>query len=133
MSFKITIVETPVPQASNLNEKLMWFGSSLGLFGNRDKDKSMFRIFIEMLKYARGGIPVSSDELALRLGLTRGTVIHHINKLISSGLIVVENNRYHLRVSSLRSLVKEMERDLEKQLAEIKTVASEIDELLELE
>ena len=133
MGFRITIVETPAPKTPNLNEKLMWLGYSLGLFGSRDKDKSMFRIFIELLKYARQGVPVSSDELAAHLHLSRGTVVHHINKLIDAGFIMVSNNRYYLKVSSLRHLIEEMQEDLEHQLAEIKQVASEIDELLTLE
>jgi len=87
---------------------------------------------IELLKYARRGIPISSDELAAHLNLSRGTVIHHINKLIDAGFIMVQNNRYYLKVSSLKALIEEMQEDLEHQLAEIKQVAAEIDELLTL-
>lgn len=132
MAFKITIVSSPAPTSNNLNEKLMWLGGSLGLFGKRDKDKSCFRIFIELLKYARKNMPISSDELALRLGLTRGTVVHHINRMMDAGLIVVHENRYFLRVSNLKALVESVKKDLEQNLNEIKQIASDIDELLEL-
>ncbi len=45
---------------------------------------------------------------------------------------MVQNNRYYLKVSSLKALIEEMQEDLEHQLAEIKQVAAEIDELLTL-
>lgn len=133
MTFKITIISTPAPQTNNLNDKLMWLGGSLGLFSSRDKDKSCFRIFIELLKYAKNNMPVSSDELALRLGLTRGTVIHHINRMMDAGLIVVHENRYFLRVTNLKALVESVQKDLEQNLNDIKSIASEVDKLMNLE
>ena len=47
---RITIIRMRRPETPSLNEELQWFGSSLGLFNLRDKDKSCFRIFIELLK-----------------------------------------------------------------------------------
>ena len=126
-------MSSPIPETDNLNDKLMWLGGSLGLFSSRDKDKSCFRIFIEMLKYARRGLPISSDELAHSLGLTRGTVIHHINRMIDAGLIIVHENRYFLRVSNLRKLIDSVQKDMEKSLSNIKQIAGEIDDLLDLE
>lgn len=132
MDFKITIVSSARPKTTNLNEELLWFGGSLGLFGLRDRDKSCFRIFIEMLKNARANIPISSDEIALRLGLTRGTVIHHINKLMDAGIVIATNNRYYLRVSNLKRLIEEMQADLNKQMQELKEIAGDIDNKLKL-
>jgi biotin operon repressor len=54
-----------------------------------------------MVKSAKKGIPLSSDELAYRTGLSRGTVIHHINKLIDSGIVVPAHRGYILRVDNL--------------------------------
>ena len=50
MPTKITIIRIRKPAQSNINKELQWLGSSLGLFGLRDKDKSCFRIFIELIK-----------------------------------------------------------------------------------
>ena len=41
---KITIISAKKPKESDINEKLQWFGGSLGLFGIRYKDKSCFRV-----------------------------------------------------------------------------------------
>ena len=132
MRFKVTIVSTDKPPESNVNEELLWLGGSLGLFGSRDKDKSCFRIFIEMLKTARANRPISSDDIAERLGLTRGTVIHHINKLIDSGIVVNYDNRYTLKVQTLAKMIEEMQVDLNKRMQELHAIARDIDNKLKL-
>ena len=100
----------------------------MGLFNLRDKDKSCFRIFVELIKAAKANRIVSSDELAFRLGLTRGTVIHHINSLISAGIVVHEAGGYRLRVNSLEELVDEVEKDLLRTFDRLKNIAHELDE-----
>jgi len=53
---KITIISMNRPAQKNINQELQWFGSSLGLFNLRDKDKSTFRVFIELLKATKSGV-----------------------------------------------------------------------------
>jgi len=50
---RITIINIRKRSLDNINMKLQWLGSSLGLFNLRDKDKSCFRIFIEVIKSAK--------------------------------------------------------------------------------
>ena len=129
---KVTIVRISKPQEHEINEELQWFGNTLGLFNLRDKDKSCFRVFIELLKAAKKDNPLSSDELAEKLGLTRGTVVHHINKLMSSGLVIRENRKYMLRVDNLSSLVDELERDVKRTWKNLHEIANNIDKRLGL-
>ena len=129
---RITIMNIRKPVHKNVNQELQWLGSSLGLFNLRDKDKSCFRVFIELVKNAKRVIPLSSDELAYRLGLSRGTVVHHINKLLDSGIVVQAHRGYILRVSTLRELIDEVEKDLERTCDDLKKMAEEIDESLGL-
>ena len=129
---KVTIIDMRKPSSDNINLKLQWLGSSLGLFGMRDKDKSCFRIFIELLKATKKHHPYSSDKLAENLKLTRGTVVHHLNKLMEAGIVVNENNRYLLRVDNLHELIAEVEKDLKRACQNLKDVAREIDEKLGL-
>jgi predicted transcriptional regulator len=124
---KITIVKISRPQHV-INDELQWFGNSFDLFGERDKDKSCFRIFIELLKATKKQAPVSSDELAAKLNLSRGTVVYHLNKLIESGIVIVVKNKYILRGSSLQELVDEIEADALNSMRELRRVAKEIDE-----
>ena len=98
----------------------------------RDKDKSCFRIFIELIKASKEKKPLSSDELAAIAGLSRGTVVHHLNKMIDAGLIINHKNKYLLRVENLKALVDEIQKDLKRTMKDLKEVAEQIDESLEL-
>ena|SRR3989338_1988040 len=129
---KIIIVTSRKPVERAINEELQWFGDSLGLFNLRDKDKSCFRVFIELLKSTKRKQALSSDDLALRLNLTRGTVIHHVNKLMESGIVVYEKKKYLLRVDNLKQLVEEIRRDIDRTCSDLKEVAEEIDRRLGL-
>lgn len=129
---KITIVKICKPSTHNVNDDLQFLGTSLGLFNMRDKDKSCFRVFIELLKAAKRKQPISSDELAYRLGLTRGTVVHHINKLKNAGIVVHEGKRYFLRVDRLESLIQEIRKDMLRTCDDLENIAKDIDSALDL-
>ena len=88
-------------------------------------------MFLELLKSAKAGSLLSSDDISAKLSLTRGTVIHHINRLIESGLVVHEGNTYTLRVSNLRMLIDELEKDARRTWEDLKDIAREIDEQLD--
>ena len=128
----ITVIKIKRPRHGEINEELQWLGASLGLFNLRDKDKSCFRIFIELIKNAKiCDEPLTSDQIAYRLNLTRGTVIHHVNKLISAGIVEKEGNRgYNLRTNSLNELVDELQKDMARNFEGLKKVAMDIDKKL---
>ena len=129
---RITIIHQRRPSVQSLNEELQWLGASLGLFSLRDKDRSCFRIFIELLKAAKLNRPMASDELADQLGLSRGTVVHHLNKLMEAGLVICHQNRYILRVDSLEALIDDLAKDFERAASELKAVARDVDVFLGL-
>jgi biotin operon repressor len=130
MATKITIIKIRRPTQQNINHELQWLGSSLGLFGMRDKDKSCFRIFIELIRATKQGKGMSSDELGNKLKLSRGTIVHHLHKLKNSGIVVYEDKGYMLRVNKLKMLISEIEEDAKRTLSEIKDMANEIDKKL---
>ncbi|KKW15202.1 MAG: hypothetical protein UY52_C0020G0022, partial [Parcubacteria group bacterium GW2011_GWC2_49_9] len=103
----------------NINEELQWLGNSLGLFNLRDKDSSCFRVFITLVRKAKRNEPLSSDNIAERLDLTRGTVVHHLNRLMDAGLVVREKEGYLLRENSLHNIVRDIHRDLENFFEEL--------------
>lgn len=129
---KITIIKLRKPAEKEVNRDLQWFSESLGLFGERDKEKSCFRVFLELIKASRRGKAISSDEVALRSNLSRATVIHHIHKLQESGLVMPYKNKYILRVDNLESLVLELKKDLIRTFEDIQDIAKELDEELGL-
>jgi len=127
---RVTIIRIDKPDDKDINHALQWFGNSLGLFNLRDKDRSCFRIFIELLKASKTKAPLSSDEIAEKLDLSRGTVVFHINKLMDNGLVVSRSRKYILRVDNLSALVEEVHKDVSEACRELRDVAEEIDRCL---
>jgi len=129
MERKITII-TERKIFRNINEELQWFANSLGLFNLRDKDKSCFRIFLELLKASKLNLGLKSEDLAKKLKLSRATVVHHLDKLMKAGIVINEKNYYVLRTNSLEELVDEIRNDVENCFKTLREVAKEIDEKL---
>ncbi|MBI4441050.1 ArsR family transcriptional regulator [Candidatus Woesearchaeota archaeon] len=127
----ITFVRVPYPE-KNIHLQLQWLGCSLGLLGERDKDRSCFRIFIELLKAAQHKMALTSDELAVRTKLSRGTVVHHLNKLIDAGMVNTVHNTYSLRAETLTQLIEELRRDAGKIADTLAKGAAELDASLGL-
>ncbi|MFA6088233.1 MAG: winged helix-turn-helix domain-containing protein [Candidatus Woesearchaeota archaeon] len=130
---RITLIKEVKPGIDNINSDLQWFCNTLGMFNLRDKEKSCYRLFVELLKAARLEKEMSSDDLADRLNLTRATVIHHLNSLIASGLVIAKEDRYYLRVNNLKELVDFVEKDVISVFKDLKDVAENIDDKLELD
>ncbi|MDD5177821.1 MAG: winged helix-turn-helix transcriptional regulator [Candidatus Nanoarchaeia archaeon] len=124
---KITIIRTSKPHSLELNQEIQWISHSLGLFGDRDKEKSCFRVFIELVKSNKEDKMLSSDELAERSNLSRGTVIHHLNRLMDAGIVLNHRNRYMLRVNNLQSLINQIHRELDDYFRDLRKIAEEID------
>lgn len=129
---KITIIKTKKPSNDNLNEELQYLGESLGLFSERDKDKSCFRIFIVLVKSLKTGIKLTSDDIASQTNLSRGTVIHHLNRLMESGMVINQKNKYMLAVDNMEELVELAKNNIIKTFDNLKTIAKNIDKKLEL-
>ncbi len=129
---KLTIIQAPPPRTGDVNERLQWLGGSLGLFSQRDKDKSCYRIFVTLLKSAKAKRELSSDELALLTGLTRGTVVHHLNNLMAAGLVETFKSKYVLRVDTLEQLIAKLDDDVRETLRELREIAGQLDDQLGL-
>ncbi|MFW5865645.1 MAG: winged helix-turn-helix transcriptional regulator [Nanoarchaeota archaeon] len=129
---RVTIIREHTTRQNTINDLLLLFGQSLGLFGLRDKDKSCYRIFITLVKALKLNVELSSDELALQTGLSRGTVIHHLNRLMDAGIVTNYRNKYYINYDSLEDLVKDLKRIVNSMLDDIESVAKEIDKGLNL-
>ena len=129
---RITIQTSRRPKTQSVNEQLQWLGSTLGLFGERDRNKSCFRLFIELIKAAKNNEQLTSEELAERLGLTRATIVHHLNTLMERGIVIHQTSMYIMREERLTALIEDIERDVQRSLEEIKKSAEELDKILDL-
>ena len=129
---RITIIRSTRPEKADINKELQWLGGSLGLFNLRDKDKSCFRVFIALIQGMKESRKLSSDEIAVMTKLTRGTVVHHLNKLMESGLVISERNKYLIRMDTLTEMVEHIKRDVDEAWGKLREVAKDIDEKLGL-
>ena len=129
---KVTIISTAPEPDNNINDLLLLFGTSLGLFGIRDKDKSCYRVFITLVKALKHKIELTSDELAAQTGLTRGTVVHHLNRLMEAGIVTNYRNKYFIDYPSLEDLVIHMKQGVDVMFDKLQGVAREIDDKLDL-
>lgn len=129
---RITITRSKKPEKDSINDELQFLGNSLGLFSERDKDKSCFRIFIVLLKALKSGHALTSDEIADKTNLTRGTIIHHLNRLMESGIVVNQKSYYMLAVENTEELVDLIKINLTKTFDNLKPIARNIDKKLEL-
>lgn len=129
---KITIIHKKSPANNSINELLLNFGESLGLFSSRDKDKSCYRIFIILIKALKLNLELTSDDIALKSGLTRGTVIHHLNHLMDAGIVTSRKNKYFLNVNNLTELVSQMKSNVNTLFSQIEILAKDIDDALDL-
>jgi predicted transcriptional regulator len=127
---KLTIVRVRRSQSDNIHQELQWLGNSLGLFSLRDKNSSCFRVFITLVRRAKVSQTISSDEIAEKLHLTRGTVIHHLNRLMDAGIVVKESQGYILRDTNLERVVGRIKHDLDMAMNDLMEVAKDVDEKL---
>lgn len=116
--------------AGDINTDLQWLCYSLGLFPIRDYNSSMYRLFIELVKDRRTERVSTSDELAARVGLTRGTVVHHLNKMMETGIVLRSEAGYALRDATVERMVGSIRREVDRLFTDIEDVAKRIDEQL---
>lgn len=114
----------------DINTDLQWLCLSLGLFPVRDYNSSMYRLFIELIKDRRLKQVSSSDEFAARVGLSRGTVVHHLNKMMEAGIVVRQQSGYVLKEKSVEKMVQDIRSEIDELFDEITQVAERIDERL---
>ncbi|MFH0862536.1 MAG: ArsR family transcriptional regulator [Candidatus Altiarchaeota archaeon] len=124
---RIRIIRHKKPADHELEQDLDWLCSSLGFCEDIDKDRTAAAIFRSLLESTYEGRPLRSDDIAERVGKSRGAVVNHLNKLMSSGLVVRHGTRYELREQSLQNTLLEMRRDMERMMQDMQQMAEEID------
>jgi DNA-binding transcriptional ArsR family regulator len=129
---KFTIIRQNTLPKQNLNEQLLLLGESLGLFSLRDKDKSCYRLFIVLVKALKLKVELTSDELALQTGLSRGTVVHHLNRMMDAGIVTNYKNKYFINYASLEEMVQDLRKGINLMLDDVSIVAKNIDKSLNL-
>ncbi len=128
---EISLVNAIPPEDNQINTLIQWYALSLGLLSSRDKDKTCFRIFLELLRNSKKHIAVSSDDLSLKLKVSRGTVVHHLKKLEAAGIVDSQGNRYFLTSESLEKLTLILKDQVNDIFEKIRGVAKQLDEIFD--
>jgi len=131
MPQQIIIKKIRSPAPGSLDEDIDYLCKSLGYFTQRDKQDTAGKIFRLLVRETcKTGQYLTSDEIAEKLSLTRGAIIHHLNSFISAGIVLKENNRYRLRSGSLQKSIEEIREDIDRIMQQMIKIAMEIDEKL---
>ncbi|MFH1126844.1 MAG: hypothetical protein ABIG84_06730 [archaeon] len=125
---RFVLVEVKKPRNSELESDIEWMCECLGIITPRDRERTSTKILTVMLRAAKDDVPLSSDDIANRVGITRGTAVHHIKRYMGSGIIVKHRSAYELRTHSLRETLDEIELDMERTIKRMKQIAEQIDE-----
>jgi predicted transcriptional regulator len=124
----ITVKRIRSPAPGSINDDIDYICKSLGYFSQRDKQETAGKIFrLLVTECCSDSEGLSSDDIAERLKLSRGSIIHHLNSFITTGIAIKEQNRYRLRSSSLQKCIDEIKEDINRILKQMTKIATEID------
>ena len=131
MPKQIAIKKVRSPAPGSLDDDINYLCRSLGYFSQRDRQETAGKIFRVLVREAcEPDDCLSSDEIAEKLNLSRGTIVHHLNSFISSGIVIKEHNRYRLRSASLQKSIEEIRYDIDRIMQQMIKIAMQIDEKL---
>ena len=116
----------------DVEKDLEWICRSFGFLEPRDKKKTAYRTFRAIVEAARTSEGLSSDELAENLILSRGTIVHHLNKMMKSGLVIHHESQYKLRGRSLATTIEEIQLDMDRIFGNLKMISKTIDDALNI-
>lgn len=128
-----TIRKLREPIEKKLDKDIEWVCNSFGFVTPRDQDKTASRILKALIKAAKKGEGLTSEDLTRFVEPTIGSVIYHLKKLMRAGLVVKLNSTYELRMRSFLKTIEEIEREISMTLADVKKIAEDIDNQIGLE
>jgi predicted transcriptional regulator len=120
------------PTTAEYETDLEWLCRTFGFLESRDKQKTAYLIFKALVEATAHNNGLTSDELAEKLSLTRGTMIHHLNKMMKSGLVIFHESKFKLRERSLKNTMEEIRRDINRLFENIFEISESIDRSLGL-
>ncbi len=129
---EILIKSMKYPENEDIEKDIEWFCESLGILGERDKNKTAVKIFKILVNETRNRGFTTVEKISRSADISRTAAVHHIERLKNAGIVIKEGNRLELRSHSLQRMVDEIELDIERILKSIRDIAEEIDSELNL-
>ena len=128
-SGKVVIRYIRKPSEENAEGLLRLFAMAFNFCDDRD-DKEM-QLLREVIEKSFSEEGVTSKNLTLDLELPRTTIIYHLNRFISSGIVVRKGRRYFLRSDDMASTFEEVQQDMEREFGRLIEYAKKFDEMME--
>jgi predicted transcriptional regulator len=129
---RYSICDIPTPLTTDKDSDVDWICKCFGFTEPRDKNKTAAKIFAALVEAIKEKGSISSDELAEKVGVTRAAVVHHLNRMMGSGLVVRRHGSYQLRMQGVESTVVEVQRDILRVFENLRKVSREIDEAMNI-
>jgi len=127
-SFKIVIRKIEQPFSAGFDQEFNWLCSSFGFLPMESQDDSgASQIFREIVVATEKGAPLTSTQIAEKVGMSRGATINHLNNLMRSGLVVKDGRFYLARSRSMYRTVQEIQEDIERIFKRMEETAKRID------
>lgn len=127
-SFQLVVRNVEPPFSRSIEDELNWICESFGFFEDIDREKTASSVFREIVKATEQGKPISSTALAKKVGMSRGSVLNHLNNLMRSGLVVKDGRFYLSRSQSMFRTIAEIEGDIDRIFDKMKQRARLIDQ-----
>lgn len=122
---KLIIKPLSRPSRETTEELVKWFCKVFDL--EEEMEPDMLR---EIISKSISGEGVTSKELYEKMGIPRSTVIYHLNRFISVGLIVRKGRKYFLRSMSMEDTITELQEDMLREFNRLTEFAEKFDELI---
>ncbi len=127
LQFEVVVKRVEKPFSGRSMDGLDWICQSLGFLEPIDRKRTASAVFKEILRATEEGRRISSSGLAERVGMSRGSVVNHLNNLMRSGLIVRNGRFYSARSRSVYRTLEEIEADIQHVFSKMKGAALVID------
>ncbi|VVC00102.1 Uncharacterised protein [uncultured archaeon] len=114
----------------SMDDELASLCRMMRIMSERDTDGTLPQVLKVMMVEGRDK-PVGGSELSEKSGLNRITIIHHLRRLESAGIVRRQESKYVLRVQSAEGMLIEFRKDMERNFAEMDEIAREIDSQFE--
>ncbi len=129
---RYSVRDIPTPLTTDKDSDIEWICKCFGFMEPRDKKRTGAKILAALVKAVKEKGGISSDELAEKVGVTRAAVVHHLNRMMSSGLVVRRYGSYQLRMQGVESTIVEVQRDIMRVFENLRKVSREIDEAMNI-
>ena len=124
---KIAVRQVQRPQKEDVNTLVSWFLKSLDI---SEEDELEPELLKEIVGASFEGSGVTSRELNIMLETPRTTVIYHLNRFISSGLVVRRGRKYFLRATDMESTIEELQADMIREFNRMIEFAERFDKMI---